>query len=164
MTVVEVHGLGHCGGLLVLNAIGRPLEFHCTAPVANNRAQQILYGKTYFSYLYCDQIGLALVAKTKTKPTLLITNRIQMMPMADLVPQPLVLVTLSEEPGFGQSSSTQTLDHFRIHDQAIWTQNLEPATLSIARELCIEFSESIPLDEPFERIEQAIEEAQAVVR
>lgn len=164
MTAVDVHGLGHCGGLLILNSIGRPIEFHCTAPVSKNRAQQILYGKTYFSFLYCDQIGLALVAKAKTKPALLVTNMVQMLPLSDLVPLPLVLVTSAEKPDFDQRSTAQSLDHFNIHDQLIWTQNLDPRVLSSVRELCITFSESIPLDEPFERIQQAIEEAQAVVR
>ena len=40
----EQHGL--FGGLLVLNHNGRPLEFHCTAPLKPNRAQEILYGAT----------------------------------------------------------------------------------------------------------------------
>jgi hypothetical protein len=46
----ELHGL--FGGYLLLNATGRPLEFHCTAPVRPNRAQQILYGPTLEPYLY----------------------------------------------------------------------------------------------------------------
>src|SRR5262245_21892116 len=45
----EQHGL--FGGLLVLNRNGRPLEFHCTAPLKPNRAQEILYGATLESYL-----------------------------------------------------------------------------------------------------------------
>ena len=44
LTVVphEQHGL--FGGLLILDSGGRPLEFHCTAPVKTNRAQEILFG------------------------------------------------------------------------------------------------------------------------
>ncbi|MBL9124077.1 MAG: hypothetical protein JNG90_10630, partial [Planctomycetaceae bacterium] len=43
LTVVEHEQLGLIGGYLLLNLSGRPLEFHCTAPLKPNRAQQILY-------------------------------------------------------------------------------------------------------------------------
>src|SRR6266404_1210747 len=46
LTVVSSEPHGLVGGYLVLNALGRPLEFHCTAPVKPNRAQEILYGAT----------------------------------------------------------------------------------------------------------------------
>ena len=51
LTVVEHAELGLLGGYLLLNAAGRPLEFHCTAPVKPNRAQEILYGPTLRPYL-----------------------------------------------------------------------------------------------------------------
>lgn len=163
ITVIEVKDLGHCGGLLTLNVLGRPIEFHCTAPVVENRAQRILYGQTYFSYLYCDQIGLALVAKAKKRPAILITNQPQMLPLTDLVPESLLLMS-DDNPQLDPRSSTQRIKKFNVHDDTIWTQNLDEAAFSAAQQLCIEFTESIPLDEPFERIQQAIEEAQSVVR
>ena len=165
ITAVEVPELGHCGGLLLLNSIGRPLEFHCTAPVAANRAQQILYGQTYYSFLYCDQIGLALVAKANKKPSVLITNTFRMLPLSDMVPMPLAMIATENAAEFDpRGSSGQTIEHFDIHDLSIWTQNLDQQAFSFVREKCIQFTESIPLDEPFERIQQAIEEAQAIVR
>ena len=42
LTVVEHPQYGLFGGYLVLNLAGRPLEFHCTAPIKPNRAQEIL--------------------------------------------------------------------------------------------------------------------------
>ena len=42
---------------MLLNLAGRPLEFHCTAPVKPNRVQQILYGPSLQPYLYGEQIG-----------------------------------------------------------------------------------------------------------
>ena len=46
LTVTRDLEQGLFGGYLLLNALGRPLEFHCTAPVRPNRAQEILYGPT----------------------------------------------------------------------------------------------------------------------
>ena len=68
MTVVESAEHGFFGGYLVLNHTGRPLEFHCTAPVRPNRAQEILYGPTLKPYLYGEQIGKTLWSQTKNVP------------------------------------------------------------------------------------------------
>ena len=74
LTVLEHAEQGLFGGYLVLNATGRPLEFHCTAPVRPNRAQEILYGPTLAPFLYGEQIGQTLLAKAKTEPLLVCTD------------------------------------------------------------------------------------------
>jgi len=75
LTVVEhdLHGL--FGGYLLLNETGRPLEFHCTAPVKPNRAQQILYGPTLKPFLYGEQIGATLVNKPTLVPLAVLVDR-----------------------------------------------------------------------------------------
>ena len=64
LTVVEHQETGLTGGYLVLNTLGRPVEFHCTAPLKTNRAQEILYGPTLRPFLYGEQIGQTLGAST----------------------------------------------------------------------------------------------------
>ena len=68
----EPHGL--FGGYLLLNLAGRPLAFHCTAPVKPSRAQEILFGPTLEPYLVGEQIGQALVAKGQPAPFLICTD------------------------------------------------------------------------------------------
>ena len=68
LTVLDHPQHGLMGGYLVLNAAGRPLEFHCTAPVKPNRAQQILYGPTLEPFLYGEQIGQALIGEIAIGP------------------------------------------------------------------------------------------------
>ena len=63
LTVLEHETDGLFGGYLILNLAGRPLEFHCTAPIRANRAQEILYGPTLEPYLYGEQIGQNAVGK-----------------------------------------------------------------------------------------------------
>ncbi len=63
LTVVEHPQYGLFGGYLILNTAGRPLEFHCTAPIKPNRAQEILYGPTLESFLYGEQIGQTLISQ-----------------------------------------------------------------------------------------------------
>ena len=66
LTVCEQPEQGYFGGLLVLNTNGRPLEFHCTAPVKTNRAQEILYGPTLRQYLFGEQLGPRCWARSKS--------------------------------------------------------------------------------------------------
>ncbi len=83
---------GVVGGFLVLNAAGRPLEFHCTAPVRPNRAQEILYGVALEGFLCGEQIAPALVARTKAELALVLTNLPAMTPACELIDAPLGLV------------------------------------------------------------------------
>ena len=80
------------GGLLVVNPRLRPLEFHCTAPVRANRAQQILYGSTLRPYLYGEQIGPALTASAAARLSLILVDAAAMEPLAEHVDVPVGLV------------------------------------------------------------------------
>src|ERR1051325_10404466 len=91
LTVLE-HELGLIGGFLVLNASGRPLEFHCTAPVAPNRAQQILYGPTLKPFLFGEQIGQTLVSRSKAAPLLVVTDCEEALALRAYCETPLVCV------------------------------------------------------------------------
>jgi len=92
LTVLEYPSFGLFGGYLVLNTAGRPLEFHCTAPVKPNRAQEILYGPTLEPFLYGEQIGQTLVAKAKTEPLLVCTDRPPALALRDHIQVPVALV------------------------------------------------------------------------
>src|SRR6266576_6035917 len=74
LTVVENAELGLIGGYLLLNPAGRPLEFHCTAPVKATRTQQILYGPTLLPFLYGEQIGQTLLKRSKRSPVVVCTD------------------------------------------------------------------------------------------
>ena len=171
ISVREVEGLGHCGGLLIVSQIGRPIEFHCSAPIAINRAQRILYGRTYETFLYCEQIGLALIDKAKTKPQLYIANCGPMLSLNTLIDVPAVVLGDEQNAEFFANPSSFGLHcqatSFDLNSQTLWLpgSHLEqPQRLKIVRTLMEAFTKSLPLDEPFERIQKAIEEAHAVAR
>ncbi|HEV3340052.1 MAG TPA: hypothetical protein VG125_06835, partial [Pirellulales bacterium] len=92
LTVVEHEQHGFFGGYLLLNSNGRPLEFHCTAPVKPNRAQEILYGPTLRPYLCGEQIGQTLISKTATKPVAVCTDQPAVLAVRDFVSLPVALV------------------------------------------------------------------------
>ena len=83
---------GLIGGFLVLNAVGRPMEFHCTAPIKPNRAQEILYGNTLDGFVCGEQIAPALVSRTKAELAAVLTNDPNFLTAPDLIKAPLGIV------------------------------------------------------------------------
>src|SRR4051794_1415266 len=89
LSILENTDLGLLGGYLLLNAAGRPLEFHCTAPVKANRTQEILYGATLKPYLYGEQIGQTLLAKTKLRPLVVCTDSEAALAVREFIETPV---------------------------------------------------------------------------
>jgi hypothetical protein len=84
------HGL--FGGYLLLNRLGRPLEFHCTTPVKPNRAQEILYGPTLDAFYYGEQIGLTLLKQSCIEPLFVCTDQEPALWLRDHTELPVALV------------------------------------------------------------------------
>lgn len=148
LTVIESDAHGLFGGYLVLSHAGRPLEFHCTAPVRANRAQEILYGPTLKPFLYGEQIGRTLINNSKLKPSLILTNLRPVLAVCQHIETPVLLI--------GNTPSAPTV---KVGDYLIELPDGNHATIT---EQLVAFAEQIDLLEPFERIDQAIREAQRV--
>ena len=161
LSIVELPGLGFCGGLLVVSSIGRPIEFHCTAPVKPNRTQEIMYGKTYRDYLFSDLLATALVEKLKSQPSIYLTDADEAFSLSNSVEPPVVLI---KDGPTAVRASDQKLDSFQIQKHHCLTQHLDPAERNSLESLLQNFADKLPLDEPLERISQAIEEAHTVLR
>jgi hypothetical protein len=167
LTVIEREPHGLFGGYLVLNRAARPLEFHCTAPVKANRAQEILYGPTLRPYLYGEQIGQTLVAKSKLKVPLVLTDVEPALAMRGLVAPSVALVCPNDdEEEHGEIAYRVDGPHrgarlatFRVgrHRLALPAGRDEEGE-SLARQLETVL-DRLDLAEPFERIRDAIDEA-----
>jgi hypothetical protein len=165
ISVREFEGAGFCGGLLIVSHLGRPIEFHCSAPVIPNRAQQILYGQTYPTYLLCEQIGLALIQKAKVSPQLFLANQVELLALNSMISTPVVALGGAEKEKDRPALQAALISYDQLQ---LWYQPC------VARdpELCLRtinsllegFTKTLTLDEPFERIDKAIEEAQAIAR
>jgi hypothetical protein len=121
LTIVENAELGLIGGYLLLNAAGRPLEFHCTAPVKANRTQEILYGPTLKPYLYGEQIGQTLLAKSKLTPIVVCTDSDPVLSVREFTEIPVVLLLNEKSPqsfSLGMNAAT-TAPRFSTDEQAI---------------------------------------------
>lgn len=173
---------GYFGGYLLVSALGRPLEFHCTAPVRPSRAQEILYGPTLPSYLVGEQIGSTLLAAAQLKPGLILTDHLDAIGALRPPAVPLVLV-LSRHSSDDAGNLIEGLDGGRASTEAcepvsganqLWSKPF--ATLNYQFRyasgsesqraeivaLLAKLAERVDLAEPFGRIHEAIREAQRI--
>jgi hypothetical protein len=180
LTVCEQADHSVVGGYLVLNAAGRPLEFHCTVPVRPNRAQEILYGSTLKPYLYGEQIGRTLVSKAASEPLFVCTDMESVMALREHASVPVVLVSGEAASATGGASPAHARPEHRMdvphrgaaqsaraalvwfplgsHSAAVSTAHTgdrETVEQHWSRQI-----EGLDLGEPFTRIREAIEEAQ----
>ena len=168
LTVLDHPEHGLFGGYLLLSLTGRPLEFHCTAPVKPNRAQQILYGPTLESFLYGEQIGFTLLEQAKIAPLVVCTDREPVLSVRDLVATPVVLVVSGENPGDGVAealpSSSNRLVTFDLGRNRLAVHERTEGDRPLIFQRLAEVAQSLDLAEPFGRIREAIEEAQQAAR
>jgi hypothetical protein len=175
LTVLDHPQHGLFGGYLVLNTAGRPQEFHCTAPIKANRAQQILYGPTLEPFLYGEQIGRTMLAKATAKVMFVCTDRPAALAVREYVDVPVALVVTDEQPSDTRERDGRILRLDAAHpgptmapfqlgrNRLAVPQSAEDDSRLIAERLGA-LAESFDLAEPFTRIHEAIEEAQRAVR
>jgi hypothetical protein len=152
LTVIQAEALGRIGGLLVLNQRGRPTEFHCTSPVKPNRAQEILYGPTLDDYLDGEQIARTLVERLSGNAWLLCTD----------LPSVLAVRPFSKIPVCFVHSQGAAVpeDAMSLGGVAVSLPPGGDADRSAILEGWSQHVDSFDLREPFERIYEALREAQ----
>jgi hypothetical protein len=184
LSAVETAEHGYFGGYLIVSAIGRPLEFHCTAPVLPSRAQQILYGPALHPYLIGDQIGGTLLDAAKHAPRVILTNQGDMVGLRARSRVPLVLLleafgvhqnTQTSLPAQGDNNAASGQSAVATHEEhrswghpfLVRSQRLQlPLGYESDQETVVALltilSERVELLEPFDRIYEAIREAQRI--
>ncbi len=174
LTVLDDASHGYFGGYLVLSEFGRPLEFHCSTPVRPNQAQKILYGATLRSYVLGELIGQALLAKGQLPVHFVITDLAEMMSLSLIRPESLVCIEKIPDGITQESTLEGSSEHapgeiakpsydgpeLRLGERRLWgtsTCDWQPDDL---RNSLSSLVTHVDLFEPFERIREAIQEAQ----
>jgi hypothetical protein len=152
LTVVDSPAHGVFGGYLLVDALGRPVEFHCTTPIKVSRAQQILYGTTLQGHLHGRQIGATLLAEGTTRPEVVLTDVESLLQVRPHTALPVALVQRAEagDPGAG----------FVVGAARVRPHENDAAREAAVRDRLAELGAAVDLCEPFERIRAAIDEAQ----
>jgi hypothetical protein len=168
LTVLEQPEVGWTGGYLVLNTLGRPLEFHCTAPVKTSRAQEILYGPTLRPFLLGEQIGQTLLKKSQHQPLLVCTDLADVLAVRELTATPVawLLGRMDTEGGDARQAELDRpgLHLFELEGYRFAVANRWAADGETITSRWQPLTEAFDLEEPFERIREAIAEAQRGAR
>ncbi len=154
LTTLESPAHGLFGGYLVVDSLGRPLEFHCTAPVKVSRAQQILFGASLDSHLHGQQVGGALLAEAKASPAMVLTDSEPMLHVRPHTTFPVALVYRDQNAGGGRVGEGFAMGGAVVRPHA---EDAERAA-DLATRLAT-LATSVDLCEPFERIRAALDEA-----
>ena len=167
---------GYFGGYLIISAVGRPLEFHCTAPIRPSRAQEILYGPTLHSYLLGEQICGKMLESAKLSPILILCEQAAPLYIRPKITMPMVHVgrkcevaaSRAERPApaaietsneIESPSSGQTFCAAGYELRLPWSYDEEE---SLVLRLLVTLAQHVDLSEPFGRIHEAIQEAQRI--
>ena len=160
---------GYFGGYLVLNQLGRPLEFHCTLPVKPSRAQSLLYGHTLDDFICGEQVAKALVTKAKLKPSLLLTDCSAVLAFEHVGDEPMVLVEAS-----APNSNEVHLRRPHVPDTQLhcigssgvrcYVSSASSATSDLLSGIEPKLALKFDLTEPFHRIAEALLEAHPIVK
>ena len=106
---------------------------------------------------YNDQIATSLIGKLNRSPDVFVTDARELVGIGEHVEAPVVYLEFNSDDSTdteakaigGVVTEVCTEDLQQQHDATLW---------------CQQFASHLPLDEPLERIRQAIDEAQAVAR
>jgi hypothetical protein len=157
LSAVESPEHGYFGGYLIVSPLGRPVEFHCTAPVRPSRAQEILYGATLHPYLLGEQIAGTLLGKAQTKPQIVLTDQTSVLCLRPKLDVPLALLKRPVADA-SISASVEILVSGHAVELAAGFSTDADAVIALLNRL----AEHVDLPEPFGRIHEAIREAQRI--
>ncbi|NOZ28515.1 MAG: hypothetical protein GXP39_10750 [Chloroflexi bacterium] len=76
---------GFLGALLVTDHIGKPVEFRVTYPVKPSLVQQTIYGASLIPHIGIELCGRPLYEMLETKPSLLLVEDDQFLPLSEAV-------------------------------------------------------------------------------
>jgi hypothetical protein len=163
LSAVQSPEHGYFGGYLLVSPLGRPIEFHCTAPIQPSRAQKILYGPTLQPYLLAEQIAGTLLTKAQTRPQIILTDQATVLCHRAKLSVPLVYLLPPDRlhpPDIIAGAST--VYPLLVSGHAIELAPGYETDRDAAIALLTTLAEHVELAEPFDRIHEAIREAQRI--
>lgn len=155
LAAIEAQDRTFVGGLLVTDRHGRPFEFQCTTPVKPNRTQELLYGPTLVPFILADLLGKALIDRVGVKPSLVFTERYELLGLRPLIQMPVACL----EPVPKTSCPSIQIG---LHTWYLSPDN--PDDVESIRKLTTKTtSDDADLKEPLERVSDALRETMSTV-
>ncbi|NBO92517.1 MAG: hypothetical protein EBV06_09455 [Planctomycetia bacterium] len=139
---------GYLGAYMVINSLGRPLEFRISSAVQPNKVQQVLYGSTLVPYIFGELIGKALVEKAAVPAQLIITNCEPALDLRLKIDIPVAWLTEEQRAGAIElARGGRLIVHPRVPEDETKINTV------------LESISSLDFNEPFIRVRDAMGEA-----
>ena len=156
LTTVEQSNDCFVGGLLITNHLGRPLEFECTTPVRPNSTQKILYGPTLKPFVMTELIGKTLYERADVKPDVLLVEEEDLLGLRELVDKPVACLSVdSPIPVMVGGPAEEPL---KLGQQQLRVHHAHQMDRSSILKRSHLLPEQADLEEPFERVREALQE------
>ena len=148
LVVAQENG-AYAGGYLVVNSLGRPLEFRLSSAVQPNKVQQVLYAGTLVPYVCGELIGKALVDKAAVPVQLVLTTCEAALDLRRKLEVPVACLA---EPDDKRPGLDVPAGRLLCHGDY-------EGDLAAVKELLAKLEGGLSLSEPFARVREAMGEA-----
>jgi len=101
MDIMLIDGKTYLGGLLEVNEIGLPVDFHYNKPLTPTRIQAGLYGDKLSEYLRLEVIGKGLIEASNTPGVPVVVRDRDLLNLATKVKRPLCHISPTRENALG---------------------------------------------------------------
>lgn len=157
-------GKAYRGGILVVDAHGRPLEFRCTSPIRPNSVQRTLYGGTLEPYMLVELMGKPLLSNLRECFNILVVDEPSFLNLREHCDQAMLFVRrqgveLGAETAGSDAGASVLVDSPSGRFDPVVAQAFRKYAGDAAAALPILEKASDHFDplEPFERILRALE-------
>ncbi len=144
------------GGIMVTDEFGIPKEFKYSEPVKPTKLQVILYGKVLSKYIKIEVLTKNLLTKLDNNPEILFTHDMEIATSEEIENEVLYISTISAE---NMKKDIERIDESEI---SIKTSSFKGYRIVSKKdplnyvEKIKELSKTMDLDEPFNRMEEAL--------
>jgi hypothetical protein len=156
---------GYLGAILVLDSLGRPLEFRATYPVKPSVVQRTLYGDTLEPYVGVELCGKPLLKAIDHELELLVVNSEALLAIrptsgcaAIFLQKAGEVIEVTSPDGAGKQAERTRIDSLtgRFQPVVILTSRGFEGDLDSVKPRLEELFSNFDLTEPFDRINQAL--------
>jgi len=161
-------GQGYYGGVLVADALGKPLEFRCTTEaVRPTKVQRTLYGESLLPCIATELIGAPLLQAVQVRPEVVLVPDQMLLELRPATTYPVLLVerygeafevTDAVEEEAAASEALLRSPQSRFQPVVLRAHPRYAADASEWRGRLAEAFGRMDLMEPFERVKTALEQ------
>ena len=141
------------GGVLIVDERGIPKEFKYTKPISPTKLQRIIYGKVLEKYLSVEIIAKALLSKIENKPSVILTDEIDLTESDERV----FFISKTSPEGEEGLRKVEEGEYVLVVDGGAYRLVGNSELSEEASSEMEEFARNLNILEPFQRLSKALD-------